>query len=94
MLEIKGLRDVLVLPWLTTYMPYFAADTSRPKKTGEVNERDYYFVSRAAFEADIATLKFVEHGELGGHYYGTALSSIRRVISSGKYCILNLYCEV
>lgn len=38
--------------------------------------------------------KFVEHGEFEGHYYGTALESIRRVTNSGKQCILNLHCEV
>ena len=46
------------------------------------------------FQADIVAHKFVEHGELEGHFYGTALDSIRRVINSGKYCILNLHCEV
>lgn len=67
--------------------------TSRPKRADEVNERDYYFVSLLTFQADIVAHKFVEHGELEGHFYGTALDSIRRVINSGKYCILNLHCE-
>lgn len=69
-------------------------DTSRPKRPEEVNERDYYFVPLPTFEADIVANKFVEHGEFEGHYYGTALDSIRRVTNSGKHCILNLHCEV
>ena len=36
----------------------------------------------------------MEHGEFEGHYYGTAVDSIRRVANSGKHCILNLHCEV
>ncbi|KAL9955018.1 hypothetical protein ACROYT_G042614 [Oculina patagonica] len=67
--------------------------TSRPKRPEEVNERDYYFVPLPTFEADIVANKFVEHGEFEGHYYGTALDSIRRVTNSGKHCILNLHCE-
>ena len=69
-------------------------DTSRPKRPEEVHERDYYFVPLPSFEADIISHKFVEYGEFEGHYYGTALDSIRRVVNSGKYCILNLHCEV
>lgn len=71
-----------------------STDTSRPKRPDELHERDYYFVSLLTFQADIVAHKFVEHGELEGHFYGTALDSIRRVINSGKYCILNLHCEV
>lgn len=67
--------------------------TSRPKRPEEVSERDYYFVPLPTFEADIVSHKFVEHGEFEGHYYGTALESIRRVTNSGKQCILNLHCE-
>ena len=59
-----------------------------------MHERDYYFVPLPSFEADIVSHKFVEYGEFEGHYYGTALDSIRRVANSGKYCILNLHCEV
>ena len=59
-----------------------------------MHERDYYFVPLPSFEADIVSQKFVEYGEFEGHYYGTALDSIRRVANSGKYCILNLHCEV
>ena len=59
-----------------------------------MHERDYYFVPLPSFEADIISHKFVEYGEFEGHYYGTALDSIRRVANSGKYCILNLHCEV
>ena len=72
----------------------FFADTSRPKRPEEVNGRDYYFIPPSAFESDIVSNKFVEHGEFEGHCYGTALDSIRRVANSGKYCILNLNCEV
>lgn len=67
--------------------------TSRPKRPEEVNGRDYYFIPPSAFESDIVSNKFVEHGEFEGHCYGTALDSIRRVANSGKYCILNLNCE-
>lgn len=36
----------------------------------------------------------MEHGEYGGHFYGTSLDSIKEVIDSGKVCVVNLHCQV
>jgi len=65
--------------------------TSRPKKDGEIDGQDYYFISRQQFEADILSRKFVEHGEYEKNYYGTSLDAIRTVVNSGKICVLNLH---
>lgn len=48
----------------------FNSDTSRPRRDGELAGRDYHFISRAQFEADILARKFVEHGEYEKAYYG------------------------
>uniref|UniRef100_T1IQP9 MAGUK p55 subfamily member 5 n=1 Tax=Strigamia maritima TaxID=126957 RepID=T1IQP9_STRMM len=65
--------------------------TSRPKKDGEIDGQDYYFITRQQFEADILSRKFVEHGEYEKNYYGTSLDAIRTVVNSGKICVLNLH---
>lgn len=46
------------------------ADTSRPRREGEVPGQDYHFISRQQFESDILARKFVEHGEYEKAYYG------------------------
>jgi len=46
--------------------------TTRPPREGEVEGRDYHFVSRAAFEAMIAAGDFLEHANVYGNYYGTS----------------------
>lgn len=69
-------------------------DTSRPAKGEEVNGKDYHFVTKAEFEADIVSNKFVEHGELDKNLYGTSLDAVRQVINTGKICILVLHPEV
>ena len=51
--------------------------------------QDYHFISRAQFEADILSRKFVEHGEYEKAYYGTSLEAIRAVVNVGKICVLN-----
>lgn len=66
-------------------------DTSRARKDNEVDGQDYHFITRAQFEADILSRKFVEHGEYEKAYYGTSLDAIRSVVNSGKICVLNLH---
>ncbi|KAK9746006.1 PDZ domain [Popillia japonica] len=65
--------------------------TSRARKDTEVDGQDYHFITRAQFEADILSRKFVEHGEYEKAYYGTSLDAIRSVVNSGKICVLNLH---
>jgi len=65
--------------------------TSRTRKDGEVDGQDYHFITRAQFEADILSRKFVEHGEYERAYYGTSLDAIRSVVNAGKICVLNLH---
>ncbi|XP_005991524.1 protein PALS1 isoform X2 [Latimeria chalumnae] len=67
--------------------------TTRSRRENEVAGRDYQFVSRQAFEADVAAGKFIEHGELEKNMYGTSTDSVRQVINSSKICILNLHTQ-
>ncbi|OWK09763.1 MPP5, partial [Cervus elaphus hippelaphus] len=64
--------------------------TTRNRRDHEVAGRDYHFVSRQVFEADIAAGKFIEHGEFEKNLYGTSIDSVRQVINSGKICLLSL----
>nr|BBD75286.1 stardust2 protein [Parasteatoda tepidariorum] len=65
--------------------------TSRTRRESEMDGADYHFISRSQFEADIASGKFVEHGEYEKNYYGTSLDAIRAVVNSSKICVLNLH---
>lgn len=64
-------------------------DTTRPMRTGEVPGREYLFVSREKMEADIASGKFIEHGEFRGQLYGTSGDSVKTIINAGAVCIIN-----
>lgn len=70
-------------------MLYFLTDTSRPMRPGEVNGREYWFVSREKIEEDIEASKFIEFGEYKGNLYGTSSESVKTLIHSGQVCILN-----
>ncbi|CRK91557.1 CLUMA_CG005213, isoform C [Clunio marinus] len=63
--------------------------TTRPMRQGEVSGREYIFVSREKMEADIASGKFIEHGEFKGQLYGTSADSVKNIMNVGGVCILN-----
>ena len=86
----------LVFVIITAYrfldtMMLFISDTSRPPEAQGTDMQDYHFISRMEFEADIADGKFVEYGEYEKHFFGTSMEAIRKVVNSGKICILNLF---
>ncbi|XP_030577054.1 MAGUK p55 subfamily member 5b isoform X3 [Archocentrus centrarchus] len=65
--------------------------TTRSPRIHERNGREYHFVTRSAFEADLATGKFIESGEYEKNLYGTSTDSIRHVVNSGRICLLCLH---
>jgi guanylate kinase len=52
--------------------------TTREPRDGEVNGRDYHFLSGAEFEQRVQRGEFVEHAEYAGNRYGTLRSELQR----------------
>uniref|UniRef100_A0ABD2WSQ0 MAGUK p55 subfamily member 7 n=1 Tax=Trichogramma kaykai TaxID=54128 RepID=A0ABD2WSQ0_9HYME len=63
--------------------------TSRPPKPGEIDGKDYNFVSREQMEADIGAGRFIEHGEYKGNLYGTSAESVTSLVEAGYLCLLS-----
>jgi len=63
---------------------YSVSCTTRLPRPGEVNGRDYHFLSRDEFETRATADEFLEHAEVHGNRYGTlretVLESLRRGI--------------
>ncbi|XP_046391171.1 MAGUK p55 subfamily member 7 isoform X6 [Ischnura elegans] len=68
-----------------TTIPY----TSRPIRPGEINGKEYYFVTREKMEEDVEAGKFIEFGEYKGNLYGTSAESVESLVNAGYVCILN-----
>uniref|UniRef100_A0AAQ4QC29 MAGUK p55 scaffold protein 7a n=1 Tax=Gasterosteus aculeatus aculeatus TaxID=481459 RepID=A0AAQ4QC29_GASAC len=64
--------------------------TSRAKRNQESDGVEYHFISKHLFETDIHNNKFIEYGEYKGNYYGTAIDSVRSVLSRNKVCLLDV----
>jgi len=52
--------------------------TTRAPRAGEVNGRDYHFLSPEQFERRARDGQFVEHAEYAGNRYGTLRSELER----------------
>jgi guanylate kinase len=55
--------------------------TTRAPRDGEVNGRDYHFLSDAEFLTRVRAGEFVEHAEYAGNHYGTLRSELQRPAS-------------
>ncbi len=66
--------------------------TTRQPRAGEVNGRDYYFVSHDQFAQMRADGEFLECKEVFGRgdWYGTIASQVDRGLDAGKWVILEI----
>uniref|UniRef100_A0A3P8WER8 Protein PALS1 n=1 Tax=Cynoglossus semilaevis TaxID=244447 RepID=A0A3P8WER8_CYNSE len=67
--------------------------TTRSRREGETSGRDYHFVSRQTFEAELSAGKLIESGDFEKNLYGTSTDSVRQVINTGKICVLCLHTQ-
>ncbi len=68
--------------------------TTRERRHGEENSRDYWFLSDADFLAGVARGEFLEHVEyVSGHRYGTLRSELERIAANGHVPLLELETE-
>jgi guanylate kinase len=64
--------------------------TTRAPRAGEVDGKDYYFMTKEQFEKEIAEDNFVEHADVHGNYYGTLKREIDRQLNEGKNVLLEI----
>ena len=57
---------------------YSVSATTRPRRAGELDAREYHFLDRAEFERRVAAGEFVEWAEYGGNLYGTLRAEVER----------------
>ena len=64
--------------------------TTRAPRPGEVDGKDYFFVTRTAFDAMVAGDELLEHAEYVGNCYGTPKSQVCQRLESGVSVILDI----
>ena len=58
--------------------------TTRPKRKGEINKKDYIFTSEEDFIKQIKKGKFLEHASVFGYRYGTLQQTVSKFFKKKK----------
>lgn len=65
--------------------------TTRPKAHGEVEGRDYFFMTQEQFDGMVARGEFLEYARVfGKHSYGTPRRAVEERMREGKMVILDI----
>ena len=57
--------------------------TTRPKRSSEIDGKDYFFLTKEEFERRVKNNELVEWEEIYGNYYGSLRNEIDRALSAG-----------
>jgi guanylate kinase len=72
-------------------LDFSVSATSRPPRPGEINGRNYYFLSPEEFREKIENQEFIEWEEVyKDHYYGTLKTELDRIWKAGKHVIFDV----
>lgn len=91
----SGSGKTTIVKYLLTqpqlHLDFSISATSRYMRDGEINGKDYYFISPEDFQKKIAENAFVEHEEVyKDNFYGTLKTELGRIWSEGKHVIFDI----
>ena len=72
-------------------LAFSVSATSRAKRKGEINGKDYFFLSADEFKKKISENAFIEWEEVyKDHFYGTLFSEVERIRNTGKNVVFDV----
>ena len=72
------------------HLEFSVSYTTRPMRPGEVNGRDYWFVTPDEFENMVKGHEFAEHAYVFNNRYGTAQAPIDQALAAGRDVIFDV----
>jgi guanylate kinase len=85
----KSTLSRMLMAWDPT-MRFSVSATTRPARPGEVDGREYYFRSRAEFEAMVADGEMLEHAEVFGNLYGSPRGPVEAAMKAGRDTVFDI----
>ena len=64
--------------------------TTRPRRPGETEGKDYFFIDEQKFKTDVNKGLFLEYARVFENYYGTPLGPVQKVLSSGRDVLFDI----
>lgn len=72
------------------YIIYSVSSTTRPPREGEVEGKDYFFVSVDAFQSGIDNAQWAEWARVHDNYYGTSAAFLEAHRNDGRDVLLDI----
>lgn len=72
------------------FIKFSVSATTRPKRDGEVDGKDYFFLTREEFEKKIQNGELLEWEEIYGNYYGTLKSVVESALKNGEILLFDV----
>lgn len=69
---------------------FSVSHTTREPRDGEIEGRDYYFVTRERFEEMVSSGEFIEHAHVHGQLYGTSRAEVEQRLKNNQDVILDI----
>ena len=86
----KGTLKAKLFEEFADRIAYSVSATTRGPREGEVDGRDYFFISRQEFERRVQNNEFLEHAEFAGNCYGTPRAYVEKLLDSGMNVVLEI----
>lgn len=64
--------------------------TTRPKRPGEINGKDYHFVDERTFKKMVENGEFLEYATVFDHAYGTLQKPVEEALTAGKDVLFDI----
>tara|TARA_Y100000768_G_scaffold28875_1_gene19281 strand:+ start:351 stop:971 length:621 start_codon:yes stop_codon:yes gene_type:complete len=64
--------------------------TTRPKRKGEINKKDYIFVNNSTFEKLVNKNDFIEYADVFGYKYGTLRETVEKIFKKKKDVLFDI----
>jgi guanylate kinase len=64
--------------------------TTRPRRPGEVEGRDYHFVTPQQFNIMLNKQEFLEHAKVFDHHYGTPSKPVEKALNEGRDVVFDI----
>ena len=71
-------------------LQFSVSATTRPMRPGEVDGKNYYFVSRDTFQRLIDEDQLLEYAQYVGNYYGTPVEPLDEALAAGRDVLLDI----